>query len=351
MTSPKLVFHLACLVLVEMAQPTDLIQPSAPPQGTTFVSADEGDEITLRCDHKDKATRYYWYKQSHGQRPRLISSFYKFEQNGTFHNEFQHEPRFTLETESQKNNLKITNLQLHDSAVYLCASNYAYFFEFDRSTTVNVKGFGVNVQALVHQSGSGTVQPQGSATLNCTVHTGSCDGEHTVYWFKSSQASQPGLIYTGGGRTKHCERSENTQTQMCVYNFPLHNLTQAHAGTYYCAVVSCGHIVFGNGTRLDFEEKTDRTVLIGFLSGCLTLTTIFSVFSTAFMYKMNKRSKSQSQESVPGLSSPLKADIKGYPTAGSLYVAALSVNLADCSRRRDPTWSACVYYSVKQSHH
>uniref|UniRef100_A0A672GB71 Ig-like domain-containing protein n=1 Tax=Salarias fasciatus TaxID=181472 RepID=A0A672GB71_SALFA len=240
-------------------QPTDLIQPSAPPQGTTFISADEGDEITLRCGHKDKATRYYWYKQSHGQRPRLISSFYKFEQNGTFHNEFQQEPRFTLETESQKNNLKITNLQLHDSAVYLCASNYAYFFEFDRSTTVNVKGSGLNVQALVHQSGSGTVQPQGSVTLNCTIHTGSCDGEHTVYWFKSSQASQPGLIYTGGGRTKHCERSENTQTQMCVYNFPLHNLTQSHAGTYYCAVVSCGHIVFGNvfgnGTKLDLRQE------------------------------------------------------------------------------------------------
>uniref|UniRef100_A0A672GB22 Ig-like domain-containing protein n=1 Tax=Salarias fasciatus TaxID=181472 RepID=A0A672GB22_SALFA len=315
-------------IFLNAVQPTDLIQPSAPPQGTTFISADEGDEITLRCGHKDKATRYYWYKQSHGQRPRLISSFYKFEQNGTFHNEFQQEPRFTLETESQKNNLKITNLQLHDSAVYLCASNYAYFFEFDRSTTVNVKGSGLNVQALVHQSGSGTVQPQGSVTLNCTIHTGSCDGEHTVYWFKSSQASQPGLIYTGGGRTKHCERSENTQTQMCVYNFPLHNLTQSHAGTYYCAVVSCGHIVFGNGTRLDFK---DRTVLIGFLSGCLTLTTIFSVFSTVFMYKMNKRSKSQSQDE------------------GNLHYAALRINKTKRSTRHlnDPK-DECVYSGVKQ---
>ncbi|CAN9501330.1 unnamed protein product [Ophioblennius macclurei] len=256
MTSPKLVLALACLLLTEAAQPTDLTPSPPPPREGIFISANVGDEVTLRCDYESKATRYYWYKQNQGQRPRLISSFYKFEKNGTLQDEFKRELRFTLETGSQRNNLKIANAQLHDSGIYHCVRNYASFFEFAESTTVHVKDSGLNIQALVYQSGSGTVRQQDSVTLNCTVHSSGCYGEHAVYWLKRSRASHPGLIYSGGGRTKHCERSENAQTRTCVYSLPMEDLTESHRGTYYCAVVSCGHIVFGNGTRLDLEGES-----------------------------------------------------------------------------------------------
>ncbi|KAF3836870.1 hypothetical protein F7725_004334 [Dissostichus mawsoni] len=95
---------------------------------------------------------------------------------------------------------------------------------------------------------------QGTLCLNCTVHTGSCDGKHSVYWFKNSEDS-PGLIYTHGGNNDQCERKPNTKTHSCVYNLPMENLNPSHAGTYFCAVASCGHILFGNGTKLDFEGK------------------------------------------------------------------------------------------------
>ncbi len=92
-------------------------------------------------------------------------------------------------------------------------------------------------------------------TLNCTVHTGTCDGEHSVYWFRDSEGSHPGLIYTHGDRNDQCERKPNTQTHTCVYNLPMKSLNLSHAGTYYCAVASCGHILFGSEKKLDSERK------------------------------------------------------------------------------------------------
>ncbi|KAG7465284.1 hypothetical protein MATL_G00174730 [Megalops atlanticus] len=40
----------------------------------------------------------------------------------------------------------------------------------------------------------------------------------------------------------------------CVYKLPKRNLSLSDAGTYYCAVATCGEILFGNGTKLDFKE-------------------------------------------------------------------------------------------------
>uniref|UniRef100_A0A3P9JKD8 Ig-like domain-containing protein n=1 Tax=Oryzias latipes TaxID=8090 RepID=A0A3P9JKD8_ORYLA len=97
-----------------------------------------------------------------------------------------------------------------------------------------------------------------SVTLNCTVHTGSCDEEHRVYWFRDSEDSHPGLILHCQKKGCKCVKSPIPDSQSCVYKLSIKNLNRTHAGIYYCAVVSCGHILFGNGTKLD---------LTGLLSG------------------------------------------------------------------------------------
>uniref|UniRef100_A0A671XY81 Ig-like domain-containing protein n=1 Tax=Sparus aurata TaxID=8175 RepID=A0A671XY81_SPAAU len=215
-----------------------------------LLSLKTGDNLTLTCFYKaDVPARLYWYKQPLGQKLQLIATFYYFDQNGTFYNEFKNNPRFTLDTGDGKNHLKISDLRISDSAAYCCFC-YIDTIETSESITVSVTG-----SARVHQSASEIIQPGGSVTLNCTVHTGTCDGEHSVYWFKHSQESHPGLIYTHGGRNDQCERKDNTQTHTCVYNLPMKSLNLSHTGTYYCAVASCGHILFGNGTKLDFEGK------------------------------------------------------------------------------------------------
>ncbi|XP_039677649.1 uncharacterized protein LOC120572421 [Perca fluviatilis] len=342
MTSPKTLFYLTCLFFGKVAQTTDPKLSSSFHQESGFVSAKTGDNFTLRCFYEgDNASKFYWYKQTLGQEPRLISTYYKFK-NGIFHDEFKNNSRFTLDTENGKNHLKITNLRISDSATYYCASN-AYIFKFAEGTLVNVEGSGFKVPATVHQSASESIQPGGSVTLDCTVDTGTCDGEHSVYWFKKSGESQQGLIYTHGGR------KPNTQTHTCVYKLPMKSLNLSHAGTYYCAVASCGHILFGNGTKLEFEDEVYSPGLVHFLSSALTFTTILSVLLAFSLYKVNKRNSCQSPENEARFPSPYTANAEGYQDADNLHYAALSVNLPNRSRRqRNNTNDECVYSSVKQ---
>ncbi|XP_028462040.1 uncharacterized protein LOC114573975 [Perca flavescens] len=344
MTSPVFAVFLTCLFLGEMAQSTGLKSSTTVRQGTGFVSVNIGDELTLQCFYEgDVAARLYWFKQVLGQKAKLISTFFKYNVNVTFHNEFKNNPRFTLDMASGKNHLTIKDLRPSDSATYYCI-NFLYTIDFSESIFVSVKGSGLKIPA-VHQSASESIQSGGSVTLNCTVHTGTCDGEHSVYWFKNSEESQPGLIYTHGGRTDQCERKTNTQTQTCVYNLLMESLNRSHAGTYYCAVASCGHILFGNGTKLEIEDPA----LVYFLSGTLTFTTILSVLLAFTVCMMNKGNSCRSKESQARCPAPPTAKAKGYQHAENLYYAALNADLSNRSRgQRDPTWSECVYYSVKQ---
>ncbi|XP_070849383.1 uncharacterized protein [Chaetodon trifascialis] len=342
-----LALYLTYLFLGRIAQTTDLKSSTYLHQESGFVSANVGDNVTLPCFYEGEAVMFNWYKQTLGQKPRLISTYYKFDKNGNFHNEFENNPRFTLDTEIGKNHLKVTDLRISDSAAYYCASSYYYNFEFRDGIFVSVKGSGVNVTALVHQSASETIQPGDSVTLNCTVNTGTCDEEHSVYWFKNSEESHPGLIYTHGGRNDQCERKPNTQTHTCVYNLPMKSLNLSHAGTYYCAVASCGHILFGNGTILDFKDEVESSVLVYFLSGALTFTSILVVLLAYAAYGKNNRNSCQCGHSRS--SAALTPNAVDCQDSDSLHYAALREHRINRStRQRDKTQTECVYSSVRQ---
>ncbi|XP_050924250.1 immunoglobulin kappa light chain [Lates calcarifer] len=355
MTSLKFVFYLTCLFLGKMAQMTGLELSSAVHQKRRFISANVGDSVTLRCFYGgDDSAWLFWYKQTPGQKPRLISTFYVYDVRTTFYHGFKNSPRFTLDTENGSHHLMISNLHLSDSATYYCAYSYTFVLKFAEGVIVSVKDSSFNTQPWVHQSESETIQPGGSVTLNCTVHTGTCDGEHSFYWFKNSNSqkkeSNAGLIYTHGDRNDQCERKPNTQTQTCVYNLPMKNLSLSHAGTYYCAVASCGHILFGNGTKLDIEGEMDSLVLVYVLSGALTVTTILVILLALLIYKMNKtHSLKSGTESQARSLFPSTAEAEGYQDAHNLHYAALSIDLPNRSRRqRNNTKDECVYSSVRQ---
>uniref|UniRef100_A0A3Q3LER1 Uncharacterized LOC113135851 n=1 Tax=Mastacembelus armatus TaxID=205130 RepID=A0A3Q3LER1_9TELE len=309
-----------------------------------------GGSVTLPCLCQDQvAVMFYWYKQSLGQKPNLVSTFYKHNNNGTFHGRFQKDPRFSLITENNKNNLKISDLQISDTATYYCLKSNLLDFEFCEGTVVSVQGSGSNIPAQVHQSASESIQPGGSVTLNCTVHTGTCDGEHRVYWFKHSGQAHPGLIYTHGGSNDQCERKPETQTHSCVYNLPMNSLNLSDAGTYYCAVASCGHVLFGNGTRLNIKNNAPSVVLLYFLSGALAFTTFLVVLLVFSVYKMCKRICPHTDSNVT-FSANSNPNRESGQDAENLHYAALGDYKGNTSRRlRDKTVSReCVYASVKQ---
>ncbi|XP_060951847.1 uncharacterized protein LOC133028829 [Limanda limanda] len=338
-TSPKFVLYLTCFFLGKMVQMHHLILSH---QVRGFISADVGDNLILRCLNEERDHRMYWYKQPPGQKPRVIPLTYRSTKSIFFENEFANNQRFTVETNDVESQLKIADLQLSDSATYYCIKSKYYVFDFMEGVTVSVKGSGSNIQAVVHQSER--IQPGGSVTLSCTVHTGTCDGEHSVYWFKSSEEPQPGLIYTHGDRNDQCERKPDTQTNTCVYNLSMERLNLSHAGTYYCAVAACGHIVFGDGTKLEFNDEVNW--LVYFLRGAFGFT--ISLLLAVLLYKINKRRCWRCSESRTQPSPHSTTNAEGNQHADDLHYAVVNVNVASRSRRqRDNTNDECVYSSVK----
>ncbi|XP_056298671.1 uncharacterized protein LOC130211728 isoform X1 [Pseudoliparis swirei] len=343
-------------------------------QENSFLSVQTGENLTLKCFYSGVEAKLYWYKETLGQKPRHISSSYKYDAKGTFSDEFKN-PRFTLDVGMSTNHLGITALQISDSATYYCASGFSSNLVFIEGITVSVRGSGVSVPVLVHQSASETIQPGGSVTLSCTVHTGTCDGEHSVYWFKDSEESHPGLIYTHGGRNDQCERKASTQkTHTCVYNLPMKSLNRSDAGTYYCAVASCGHMLFGDGTKLDFEEEVHSLVLVYFLSGALTFTSILSVVLVFSLCMVNKRNRGgctgtvttilrldslysfivrgtflSFSESHARCPAPFTTNLEGEHNEDNIHYAVVREKKVNRPRRqRNSTEPECLYSDIKQ---
>uniref|UniRef100_A0A3B5QM64 Immunoglobulin kappa light chain-like n=1 Tax=Xiphophorus maculatus TaxID=8083 RepID=A0A3B5QM64_XIPMA len=301
-----------------------------------FEAVNVGRDVTLKCSYQENsAIGVYWYKQSPGRKPQLMSEFLKHARNGSMKSPFNNDPRFQQDTGVGKNNLKISNVQTSDSAVYYCVSGHSFQFDFLEGITVQVKDLALNLQTSVYQSELETIHTGDSAVLNCTVHTGICDGEHRVYWLKNSDESSPRIIYAQGDRRNQCEMNPNSQSHTCVYNLPLENLNVSHAGTYYCAVAACGYILFGNGTKLDYKEHLDSPVLLYVLTGTLAFVVVLMgllAYTSHKLYKTKKRNREGDSAE-----------------AADLHYATVSEKKnAISSRRQSEASDVCTYSTLKQ---
>uniref|UniRef100_A0A3Q4MS30 Ig-like domain-containing protein n=1 Tax=Neolamprologus brichardi TaxID=32507 RepID=A0A3Q4MS30_NEOBR len=104
-----------------------------------------------------------------------------------------------------------------------------------------------------------TVHAGNSVTLHCSLFSDAenktCPGGHHVFWFR--EGSHPDIIYTEGNRHHECEKNTEAQRscKTCVYRFSK-NVSSSDAGTYYCAVATCGEILFGSGAKLDIQAMS-----------------------------------------------------------------------------------------------
>ncbi|XP_016528784.1 V-set and immunoglobulin domain-containing protein 1-like isoform X1 [Poecilia formosa] len=334
-----------------------------------FILADVGGSVTLQCSFDEEEASYFWYKQSLGQKPQQICMSYKLDKGSTFYGEFKNKPRFSVKTEVGKSRLSISNLHSSDTGTYLCASGLSFLLTFVKGVTVVVKDSAVGGEALVHQAASESARPGDSVTLNCTVQTGSCQGEHRVYWFRKSTKYDPGLVYAHGDTADQCLTSPDTQTHTCLYKLPMENIKKSHVGTYYCAVASCGRIDFGNGTKLELESEAVSLVLVYFLCAALIFTIILNVLLAVKLYKKHNKDSCQTSgncwvcSQVIHISSFKKKNLLSFtvfqgkssscPAADgeedNLHYAAVNVNQPTRSRRQKKSQETeCVYSSMKQ---
>ncbi|XP_066536323.1 immunoglobulin kappa light chain-like [Hoplias malabaricus] len=225
-------------------------------QDGALILLEEGQNVTIVCPYQsDMAMHFSWYRHIIGHKPELISTIYKYESKATFYHEFKDNPRFNMVNGKGITYLNISKLQISDSATYYCGSAHSNIVEFGDGTELVVRASHVHI---LQQPTVQLVKSGDSVILQCTVLTGSISGDHSVYWLKhGSGESPPGIIYAHGDTNSQCSRSSETDspTQSCVYKLPKTNLSLSDAGTYYCAVAVCGQILFGNGTKLNLDNK------------------------------------------------------------------------------------------------
>ncbi|XP_062849617.1 signal-regulatory protein beta-2-like [Trichomycterus rosablanca] len=243
-----------------------------------------GDNITLTCvTSKQRKTSMMWLKQTFGERPLVIATSYQ-SQTARFQNGFDETGRFFTDTADKSFNLSLTNTELSDSATYYCAVVFLYEISFGKGTVLFVKDRPVRSTTILQEKNFLSVHPGDSVTLQCTVVAEHCAGEHSVFWIRhGSGGSHPGIIYTDGDSSDQCKNRSvaGSSTQSCIYSLPKRNLSTSDAGTYYCAVATCGEILFGNGTKLDIKGEDFQIKLLVLLSIVRAVVLLFLV--TAFL--------------------------------------------------------------------
>uniref|UniRef100_A0A671Y474 Ig-like domain-containing protein n=1 Tax=Sparus aurata TaxID=8175 RepID=A0A671Y474_SPAAU len=183
-----------------------------------------------------------WFKQSVGDDLKLIVTFVKHSKP-VFGPEFS-ASKFDLKVEKRISMLTILRTTEEDEGMYHCAV-IDWNDTFWSGTYLSLQGN--------NPTASDPVRPGDLKTLQCSVlsdsETKTCPGDHSVFWFRvGSDKSHPNILYTDGNRRDECEDRSDTQ-KSCVHHFSK-NISSSDAGTYYCAVATCGEILFGNGAKL-----------------------------------------------------------------------------------------------------
>ncbi|KAF7706987.1 hypothetical protein HF521_018205 [Silurus meridionalis] len=150
--------------------------------------------------------------------------------------------------------LTIQHVIKKHGGLYYCEKCTVENITLSSGMFLTVTGDDEDVSVSVLQNGELDSVPAGaSVTLQCSVLSESRAAELQVLWFRAAPSqSHPQLIYTHHNSSLQCESESSTHT--CVYNLSKNIFSLNDTGTYYCAVVLCGKIIFGNGTRVQLEK-------------------------------------------------------------------------------------------------
>ncbi|XP_055015599.1 immunoglobulin gamma-1 heavy chain-like [Boleophthalmus pectinirostris] len=218
-----------------------------------------GDSATFRC--ASVFYNIYWYKQSPGRMMEVIKNEFLKPVDESFEDQ-----RFKFTKEDHQSVFTIQNIRKEDEAIYYCIINV--YGEISVNGTFLVVNDGADSQSCVHVTqspSSASVVPGHSVSLQCSLQPKSnkspiqCPQQQQVHWFRAGSVEpQTGLV-------------SQTTNSSCVYSLSKTIGHSSEAGTYYCAVHTCGHILFGTGTTLDIDEPLvlQLQLVIVALSGLL----------------------------------------------------------------------------------
>nr|XP_040037643.1 uncharacterized protein LOC120822221 [Gasterosteus aculeatus aculeatus] len=331
------------LVLSQICQVPAVNKTSSINQDTGVIKANVGQNVTLKCiSQNDAVTFLSWYQQKIGSKPVLISSWLKKEEVSIFS---PFKERFQVSTGGRDgtNHLIIQELDHLDSATYYCGILQFNIIELGEGVFLHVRASPSNIRSVLGQPPLKQLRSGDSVNLSCTVHAGECAGEKTLYWFRHRA---PELKIMDKNPVK-CGFSPQRPDRECTLNLTL-SLSSPHAGMYYCALDSCGEIVFGNGTRVEIEGGSTRVslLLVCCLGAALAVLIVLLLALAFVLYKLTKNSCSFCKGVLTHPARSAASDIVNQDA--DVYYAALSLNRkSQRPPEKDNVESTCVYSGVK----
>ncbi|KAM4555129.1 uncharacterized protein PAE49_014289 isoform 2-T2 [Odontesthes bonariensis] len=328
----------------------DHIQAEEVPHLITLTELELGGNVTFNCSVSKEIKFRHWYKQSLGKVVQTVGSgvYGQIEKIEPFNNQ-----RFQIHEANGRWLLTITSVNKEDEAVYFCQSGREYLQTFINGFFLAVKDYSQQTAVYVEQTpDKAAVRWGDSVTLQCSLLSKNkgnrieCPGGRSVHWFRAgSGKSHPSIIYRNRNGT------DDDLGRSCVYYFSKTLQNSSDTGTYYCAVVTCGEILFGKGTQLNTREEPDLVVLVlgGLLVCCVALI--------VFLFYINRKRASEHRKGMSSSHCP-GCDKSTADQSNDLDRELHSVSYAalDFSRRnvkhgnkkRDHT--DCVYGVVRAEH-
>uniref|UniRef100_A0A8C5FGK0 Ig-like domain-containing protein n=1 Tax=Gadus morhua TaxID=8049 RepID=A0A8C5FGK0_GADMO len=237
---------------------SSMIETKEVPRIVSLKTARLGDKVTLHCGAEKENINILWYKQSIGYVPQKVALIV-----GEYSEIF---PPFnsSFTAAEPDMDLNIRSVSKEDEANYFCQEHYSKNWSKISIAQLYIFFSVLKMIILFHSSAQlgDPVALQCSITSQRTDHSNPCQGEPSVYWFRSGP-SHPAAIYMNGNRSGECQNSSGPSApQSCVYTLPKNNVDSSDAGTYYCALAACGEVVFGNGTKLDITDPNCHLVIL-----------------------------------------------------------------------------------------
>uniref|UniRef100_I3J238 Ig-like domain-containing protein n=1 Tax=Oreochromis niloticus TaxID=8128 RepID=I3J238_ORENI len=227
--------RLVSLILLSTLSVTEMNEV---PQPISLTVVKLGDNVTLTCDLSEPGLSY-WYKLNYGYMFQTVTE-------GSFDKILLkiNNSRFNATKVGTVLSLIIRNVSKEDEATYFCQAGPSFNMTFKNGTILAVNG-------KILKSNVNSVHLGDTMTLQCSLlsenknDTDQCPDEEQVHWFKGASESHPGIIYHGSIKNKEDGR--------CDYSLSKTITHSSDAGTYYCAVVTCGEILFGEGRKVDIS--------------------------------------------------------------------------------------------------
>ncbi|XP_035983538.1 uncharacterized protein LOC118557514 [Fundulus heteroclitus] len=216
--------------------------------------------------------------------------------------------RIKATNDDKFSNLTILKTVLQDEGMYHCA-HMDWIESTWSGTYLSIKGnSGKTSSYTVFQNPvSDPVRPGDSETLHCSLFSESedkvCSRELSVFWFRDgSKHSLPHIIYTNEKVQQNCEDISTLNDQKkCSYSFS-RNFSSSEVGTVYCAVATCGEILFGRGTNTTADQSPSSKVnVLIIIVICFAISMIVNI---AFICHQAQRSLRRNLKAQHNVSQP-----------------------------------------------